>query len=581
MAVFSMKHVLMLVADDLRPQLNKAYGQSQMVTPHLDKLAASSLVFDRAYTNFAICSPSRNSFMSGRVPDKTRVWNFINYFRQSGVDGPDDWLSFPEFFKSQGYVVLGHGKMYHPGKPPNNDEPKSWTQEQAYVPLATTGCPRSGAGERFCPNVGKRGRTDDAAFSDYNTTMSALATLREYANGSKPWFIALGLHFPHQPWATPAWAVEKYPAATELPAARHPNAPTDCPPIAYTAELDGNDVLAADESNPILAATAPRAYRGSFASFLCPNTTSDGVPTWFQQQLRLGYYSAVTHTDWLLGQMVAELDGLGVAATTLVVVTGDHGWQLGEHGEWGKHTNFEPAVQVPLLIRAPWLPQSAGKHTQSFIELVDLYRTVAAAAGLPADAIAADVDGTDSSHLLAEPTALLKEEAYAQYSRCPGDRFWPKTAPGHPADYYNNCEGVPAVNITAMGYSVRTATWRLTEWYAWDGRVCAAKFDAPNLGLELYDHRAAPPPPPGRWSVEDDGLVLDFDATENDNVAAKPEHATLVTQLRAKLRARFDTGAALGCPSDPPEEFAAAAFEEDFDGEGGGAGHAWVLEEVA
>ena len=83
-----------------------------------------------------------------------------------------------------------------------NGEPKSWTQEQAYVPLTTTGCPKSGAGERFCPNVGKKGRTDDAAFSDYNTTMSALATLREYANGSKPWFIALGLHFPHQPWAT-------------------------------------------------------------------------------------------------------------------------------------------------------------------------------------------------------------------------------------------------------------------------------------------------------------------------------------------------------------------------------------------
>ena len=183
------KNVLMLVADDLRPQLNKAYGQSQMVTPNLDKLASTSLVFDRAYTNFAICSASRNSFMTGRLPDKTRVWNFINYFRQSGLSARNgstgqEWLSMPEFFKQHGYVVLGHGKMYHPGKPPNNDEPRSWTQEQDYVPLSTTGCPH---GERFCPDVGKGGRTDDSDFSDYNTTLAALRTLRKWRpHGSTP-----------------------------------------------------------------------------------------------------------------------------------------------------------------------------------------------------------------------------------------------------------------------------------------------------------------------------------------------------------------------------------------------------------
>ena len=244
----------------------------------------------------------------------------------------------PQLFKQAGYVTLGHGKLYHPNKPPNNDEPRSWSQEQGYVGLTTTGCPSS---ERFCPDVGKRGRTDDSDFSDYNTTMSALQTLREYGNGSKPWFITLGLHFPHQPWATPAWAVQKYPSPTSLPAAKHQGAPIGCPTIAYTAELDGNDELSMDEGNPLLSPSAPPAFRGSIARYTCPNTTSNTVPEWFQQQLRVGYYSAVTHTDWLLGKVLDELDSLGVARRTLVVVTGDHGWQLGEHGEWGKHTNFE------------------------------------------------------------------------------------------------------------------------------------------------------------------------------------------------------------------------------------------------
>ena len=373
------KNVLLLVADDLRPQLNKAYGQSQMVTPNLDKLAANSLVFDRAYTNFAICSASRNSFLAGRVPDKTRVWNFINHFRQSGLSSRNgssgrEWLSMPEFFKSHGYIVLGHGKMYHPGKPPNNDEPRSWTHEQKYVGLTSTSCPNSAAGERFCPDHGKDGRTDDAAFSDYNTTMSALQTLRQYGPKSKPWFIALGLHFPHQPWATPAWTVRKYPPPTQLPAAKHPAAPEGCPTIAFTAELDGNDMLMLDESNPILRPSAPPSYQGKPVQYMCPNTSLNAVPSWFQQQLRLGYYSAVTHSDWLLGMMIDELESLGVADKTMVVMTSDHGWQLGEHGA-PTDSSFSlllpPSLPHPLLSSfvlrppcfSPWLWQASGAST--------------------------------------------------------------------------------------------------------------------------------------------------------------------------------------------------------------------------
>ena len=423
------KNVLWLVADDMRPNLNKAYGQSYMVTPALDAFAKTALTFDRAFTNVAICSASRNSFMSGRVPDKTRTWNFINHFRQAGLSAKGgsvgaNWVTLPQLFKNFNYTVLGHGKMYHPNKPPGND-PLSWTDEQEYVKLTTTGCPRDTHSEaqRFCPGVGKQGRTDDAAFSDFNTTESALHTLRTFATASvaasKPFMIALGLHFPHQPWAVPEWAADTYDASA-LRVAAHQDAPIGAPGIAFTAELDGGRGLALDESNPLVGKSKPANASGKLTYFDCPSPGVNNVPHWFQRQLRQGYYSAVTHTDRLFGKVLGVLDDLGVTPTTLVVVHSDHGWQLGEHGEWGKHTNWEQALRVPLLIRAPWAAaSSAGRHTHSYTELIDLYRTIASLAGLPDESIASDVDGTNVAALLEVPATSLKEEAYAQVDARP------------------------------------------------------------------------------------------------------------------------------------------------------------------
>ena len=127
-------NVLFFVCDDLRPSMNVAYGKSEMHTPSFDAFASTALTFNRAYTNFAICSPSRNSFMSGRAPDSTRVWNFRQDFRAAGVDRGGkpgaSWVTLPEHFKRNGVLTLGHGKLYHPGKPPQWDEPKSWSQLQ-------------------------------------------------------------------------------------------------------------------------------------------------------------------------------------------------------------------------------------------------------------------------------------------------------------------------------------------------------------------------------------------------------------------------------------------------------------------
>lgn len=186
-------------------------------------------------------------------------------------------------------------------------------------------------------------------------------------------------------------------------------------------------------------------------------------------------------------------------------------------------------------MRAPWLPASAGKHTQSVVELLDLYRTISALAGLPPPP--SDVAGDDFSALFADPTQTLKSEAFAQYSRCPGERDFP-TVYELPDWALNNCEDVPVVNITFMGYTVRSLEWRFTEWYAWDRVNCVAEFDAPPRGTELYSH--ANHTAPG-----------EFDAFENENVAAEAANAQTVVALRAKLWARFKTKGS-GCPPDQP-----------------------------
>ena len=119
------KNVMFFISDDLRPEMFEAYGQKYMVTPNLDALAKKAMVFNRAYCQQAICGPTRNSFLSGRRPQRTKAWNFIDHFREEGVGA--NWTSFPGYFLQHGYTTLGGGKTYHPSLPPDNDGGKSWS----------------------------------------------------------------------------------------------------------------------------------------------------------------------------------------------------------------------------------------------------------------------------------------------------------------------------------------------------------------------------------------------------------------------------------------------------------------------
>jgi iduronate 2-sulfatase len=308
-----------------------------MHTPNFDKFATEALVFDNAYTNFAICSPSRNSFMSGRAPDETRVWNFRQDFRQAGLSrggvAGADWVTLPQYFKEAGYLTLGHGKIYHPGKPPKWDEPASWSQLQPYGPEHIAGCGKSAG--NYCPHRGSA-----ASFSDFNTTVEAIATLgrmeKFVRHNATPFFLGVGMHHPHQQWSTPTELAWLYAGATSgLPGVLHPSTPARAPDVALSAELDGQDHITLDWTSPDLANRTqdpelPPAAAG-VQSFALPSPGNNTVPAYFAQYMRLGYYTAVTHSDAHFGMMMDALDASGLANDTLVVLFGDHGWSLQEN----------------------------------------------------------------------------------------------------------------------------------------------------------------------------------------------------------------------------------------------------------
>ena len=273
--------------------------------------------------------------------------------------------------------------------------------------------------------------------------------------------------------------------SVDLPA--HPLPPSDAPPLAYHF-TDGH--IHASWQQPVADADARAARRA--------------------------YRAATTGMDRKVGRLLDELDALGLENSTAVVAHSDHGWHLGEHNMWRKMTNFEAALRVPLIIRAPWLPRRAPRSA-AIVELVDVLPTIAALAGLTLP-VNESFDGVSRVPLLLGEGGDDDAAAFSQYPRRVKDAAnpWKENSIIH----HNRSE------FTHMGFSVRTAEWRLTMWVVWDGTRLAPIWSNVSA-TELYDHRGAPPYP------------TDFDASENENVAANASHAAVVAELGARLRAMF------------------------------------------
>ena len=458
-------NVLFIAVDDLRPELG-CYGQP-VKSPHIDRLAREGMVFDRAYVQVALCMPSRVSMLTGRRPDTTGVVDFSVRFRTV----LPNVVTLPQHFKKHGYHAAGFGKIFH------NDDKASWSE-----PLFKSQRGENDYHTEFGRQVLEWIKEDhrrltyvwdlgdgitktkqpgglpwespvipDNAVRDGQLADAAVAKLKELKD--RPFFLAVGFHKPHLPFIAPKRYFDLYDRDAIEPAT-NPYPPKDAPKYATYNWNDLRHYYGIPDVGPVSAGQA------------C--------------DLKRAYYACVSFVDAQIGRVLAELDRLGLRDRTVVVLWGDHGWQLGEHGMWDKHSNFETSTRIPLIVRAPGYRPG---RTKALVESVDLYPTLCELAGLPLDKA---LEGHSFVQLLGKPNRKWKDAAFSQYRRViPG---YGKTARG-------------------MGYSMRTARYRYTEW-----RVPGTDF----RGYELYDH--------------------DTDPGENVNLARRSGHQPLMEQLRQQMK---------------------------------------------
>ena len=474
-------NILFVAVDDLRPEFG-AYGAGYVKSPNLDRIAKAGLTFTRAYCQQAVCSPTRSSLMTGARPDTTKVWDLETHFRTA----LPNVVTLGQHFKNHGYFVQGMGKIYHG----SFDDAPSWSvpwqssRGQAYgLPAnlalnsrqsaapgtAADTAKKSGKKKKEATPRNSRGPAFEGAdvpddtFTDGANATLAVATLGQLAKKKEPFFLAVGFSKPHLPFVAPKKYWDLYdPAKIQL--APNKFRPKDAPDYAIQP---GGEL---------------RNYHG---------IPEGSIPDDLARQLKHGYYAAISYMDAQLGRVLDELDRLDLRKNTIVILWGDHGWKLGEHDAWCKHSNAENDTNGALLLSVPGMKHAGAKAT-GLVEFVDIYPTLAELAGLP---LPAHLEGHSFKPVLDNPSRPWKPAAFSQYPR-----------PGNSAT-----GGQPL-----MGYSMRTERYRFTAWLHRDDPSKVA-------ALELYDHQTDP--------------------QENQNLAKRTEHAALVAQLTTQLRAGWKAAA--------------------------------------
>eukprot|EP01121_Diplochlamys_sp_Union-15-3_P022537 TRINITY_DN9628_c0_g1_i1.p1 TRINITY_DN9628_c0_g1~~TRINITY_DN9628_c0_g1_i1.p1 ORF type:complete len:466 (+),score=75.52 TRINITY_DN9628_c0_g1_i1:179-1576(+) len=454
-----------------------------MNTPNIDKLAQGGVVFEHAYAQQALCNPTRSSLLTGRRPDTTKCWSFQHDFRQTNAS----WVTLPQYFKNNGYITTGMGKIFHPNLPPNNDPP-SWSPEYAYFDPTPGSCPNE---RKSCP-------TDepDDFFADGKIANTAVTRLEQLVQSNQqPFFLAVGFHKPHLDWYFPKKYFDLYPETVDPP--KYQTSPKNMPEIAFFSCGNINSGEECKSRNVSIKPDTP-------------------LPSDIVNLFRRSYYGAVSFTDAQIGKVLDKLEALGLQNNTIVVLWGDHGWQLGEHGEWCKQTNFELATQVPLIYRVPWKTNSIGVTISSFTEFLDIYPTLVELAGLskPTDGI----EGISFASLFDQPTAEIRNVTISQYPRCCENSAYHN---GTCKNLNVDCGSKTADQFKLMGYTLRSENWRFTEWYEWNKETERAILTNPIGGVELYDHKG------------DNGNLDDY---ENVNLAHNSDYADVVQRLREDLR---------------------------------------------
>lgn len=408
-------NVLLILVDDLKPTLG-CYGDAKAITPHIDRLATSGLRFDRAYTNQAVCAPARNALLVGQRPSTIGVYDLVTNFRL----GAPTAITLPQVFRGAGYRVETFGKVYHRGNGDQSDRAAlsaphwDWEDNRLY------------AHERDDRPATEVFDGPDHAYSDGAMTEAMIDRLRAAAHpGREPFLFVAGYKKPHLPFTAP----RKY---WDL------HAQSDFPPDGPAGPPQGAPQFAGHNWGEL------RAY--SDIPDIGPVDAAKA------RELVRGYYVATSYVDAQIGRLLDALTELKLDEKTIVVLWGDHGWHLGDHGWWCKHTNYEQANRIPLIVRAPGVT-AAGTRTRSFIESIDVLPTLCELAGLPAPHSA---EGLSQVPALRDPAAQVRDAAMHVYPRG-----------------------------KLIGRAIRTERYRLVEW-----KEAAA--DQSTAQIELYDYQSDP-----------------------------------------------------------------------------------------
>ncbi len=455
-------NILFIGIDDLRPELN-CYGATHIHSPNIDRLAREGVLFEKAYCQWAVCMPSRASLLSGLRPDTFK--GKANAFRKV----VPDVVTLPQHFKSHGYFTQSFGKIYHGAWKTayignSFQDPVSWSTErwtsspQYYFSPGGIRIARdvfANSNDKFLRHI-KRDPNDpdqwtrhfvrgpafeapevaDDIPADGQIANAALERLHQLQKDpdSPPFFLAVGFCKPHLPFVAPKKYWDLYDPET-LPPVEASTPPGGAPEFAIQVGAAEVNQYVRETRGPISAEET--------------------------KQLRHGYAACVSYIDAQVGRLLDELDTRGIREKTIVVLWSDHGYKLGDFGSWAKHTNFELDTRVPLIISAPGLARNA--RCSAVVELVDLHPTLSELAGLP---VHAGAEGESFARNVSAPDAPGQDAAFSQYPR---------------GGY--------------MGYTVRTATHRYTEWQnpKENGRVVARElyeYDESNLESENLADRA-------------------------------------------------------------------------------------------
>ena len=399
-------NVLFIVVDDLRPLLG-CYGHSEMHTPNIDRFAERGTLFRRAYCQYPLCNPSRVSMITGLRPGTTGVLDNSTNFR----DILPNVITLPQHFKEQGYRTQAIGRVLHIHELQNN--PLAWSARSwgpAWIPFDKASTPSWEAVDAADHEL-RDGQTADKV----GEVLEVLA-----ARPDSPFFLAVGFYKPHLRYKAPRKYFDLYNSVT-FNIHTDSMTPEGIPPLArtYWDEIRGYQDLRTE----------------------VPRVSDEKI-----LELTRAYAASVSYTDALVGRVFQQLDALNLTENTVIVLVGDHGYHLGEHGTWGKNTLFEVGVHSPLIMS---VPGQQPNRTDALAELVDIYPTLCDACELPTPS---ELEGLSLMPVIEQPTHPWKTATFSEIKR-----------------------------RHIYGYSIRTEQYRYTEWGP-----------GGNRGRELYDYDTDP-----------------------------------------------------------------------------------------